>query len=195
MTEDVAIDVDWIETLVNELNLEYNPIYDNIFIGQSHGNFLQGGTGVIISRHAANVLLPYMEGWVKKMGREDDVSLDQLRIILKLKVSETYAPYMFGEEPYAFKNKDFWRQEFGPCTKTSIPRSPVYPLCDLVALHARSMDQYATLSNLVNAKKYISDLYFSYMKTNMNLCRGRPYHSCSELKKNVNSTKNRRLFR
>ena len=189
LTEDVSIDVDWIETLIDELNLKYNPINDNVFIGQSHGNFLQGGTGVIISRHAAEVLLPYMKGWVKNMGREDDVSLDQLRVILGLQVSETYAPYMFGEEPFAFQDANFWRHEFGTCVKTSIPTSPVYPLCDLVALHARMIDQYAALSNLVNAKKFISDLYFSYMKTNMHLCRWKSYHSCDHLRKNINNTK------
>lgn len=175
ITDDVVVDIDEFDRLIIYLMENYNSFHDKVFIGQNLGTFIQGGTGFIISRYAAEIVLSISKEWIKNMTKEDDVETDKFRQILEIEQKETFCPFFFGEDPLIFIIEEFWKRNFSICDNKNYPWSPNFKLIDLLALHTRTFDAFSALLNLKQAKKESNNLYFRYEKTHFELCRGSNY--------------------
>ncbi|EAY18022.1 hypothetical protein TVAG_113660 [Trichomonas vaginalis G3] len=175
MTDDIPVDYESINRLLYYLKRNYDPNSDNVFIGHWMRRFLQGGTGFIMSRKAAGIVLQHGEEWIKNMQREDDVELERMREWLNLSPEQCGSPFCFGEEPTMFTDENLWKTNFDKCKKPQEPYSPLYKLADLIALHARSVDVEKAMNNLIKAKKMRNNLYFTQYGTSLLICEGKPY--------------------
>ena len=175
LTDDVALDLNNLDRLLYYLMKNYDSQRDDVFIGQSFGNFLQGGVGFIMSRHTAAMVLPHSAEWISGMEREDDVETDKFRVYAKIKTIDTYSPFVYGEEPNIFIEKRFWKKNFSECDNKPIPWSPNFRLTDLLALHARYVDVNEALQNLIHAKEEVNNLYFRYLRAHIEICKGPIY--------------------
>lgn len=175
LTDDVAVDLHGLRVMIRYLEDNYNPNTDNVFMGESYGHFLQGGTGFVMSRRAAEIVEKRSKEWLLGIRIADDVETDKFRKYLGMNERETYSPFVFGEEPYAFYSPDFYKSNLRWCPNTSFPTSPVYKLTNLVALHAKFTNPNKAMTNLIRGKMYINDIYFYYFRMSLYLCKGPPY--------------------
>ena len=175
LTDDIAIDLHGLNNVIKDLERQYDPNKDNVMMGQSHWKFIQGGTGILLSRKAAKIINERSLEWLLRVSRYDDVETDKWRVYLGLSIPETYSPYMFGEEPSIFINDTFYKNEYPKCEQTYYPYSPIYKLTNLIALHSRGPYANKAMNNLVNAKRFMHDMYFYYKRFKILLCKDSPY--------------------
>ena len=175
LTDDVALDLHGLKNVLIELEKMYNPNKDKVLMGQSHWKFIQGGTGFLISRKSAMIIDKRSVEWLRSVNIYDDVEADKWRKYLDLKVPQTYSPYVFGEEPVNFINESFYKYDYPECISRDYPFSPNYKLTNLIALHARGINANKVMINLINGKKFMHDLYFSYRRFRLYICKGSPY--------------------
>lgn len=178
LTDDVPIDIDNMEHILKHLQQNYLPLNESVFIGHSlQGWFIQGGTGFLLSRYGAKLIIDHGVDWVKNITVEDDKATLEFRPWLGVSKRDTYSSLMFGEEPYAFNHSEFWNDKLPKCKRNHPKRcSENYKITDLHALHTRFMDAAVAMENLKQAKKIATDLYFYYCYMDLYLCKGEPYN-------------------
>ena len=176
LTDDVFIDVDNLEMLQAYLLNKYNASKDKVFIGQNDGTFLQGGVGFVMSRAAAEIILPHGNDWTNNINTFDDIELDKFRVLLGLNQSETYSPFVFGEEPKILEQIDFQNNKYKKCDDKPLPWSRNYELPRLIALHTRNVNISLAMNNLIKAKNIVTNLYYRYKAVILDLCVGKEYN-------------------
>ncbi|EAY20410.1 hypothetical protein TVAG_110220 [Trichomonas vaginalis G3] len=178
LTDDVPIDVDNMDKILRHLQNNYLPLNESVFIGHSlKGWFIQGGTGFLLSRYGAKMIIEHAVDWVRDIPYEDDKATLDFRIWMGLSKRDTYSSLMFGEEPRVFNQSEFWKQKLPRCHSFHRSRcSDNYKITDLHALHTRKMNASLAMERLKQAKRESTDLYFYYCYMDLYLCRGEKYN-------------------
>lgn len=174
ITDDILVDYEEFDRMTCYLLRNFNTYKDNVCIGHNLDNFLQGATGFLMSRKAAQIVSSQGKQWIGSLSREDDVETSQFAKMLNIDFWDTYSPFVYGEEPSLFMNDSFWKGTFPKCSEV-LQYRPEFELVNLIALHVRHVDKYQAMKNLKEAKKHINNLYFKYSYPYMELCNGPKY--------------------
>ena len=176
ITDDIMVDIDNLDMMLMYLMKRYNTNKDRVFIGQNYLFFLQGAVGFVMSRAAAEIVYPKRDEWIKNFKEVDDIETDKFRIYLGLQQADTYSPFVYGEEPTIFLDKDFLDKVNHTCIRKKLPWSKNFPLPRLIAMHSRYESAVEAMRNLIRVKENITNIYYRYNNYHMELCIGEKYN-------------------
>lgn len=100
LTDDVYVDISALDNYITELLQIYDPRKDFVIAGQYMKRigyeYLQGGSGMIFSRKAAEIFVEKGEDWIKNVSLCDDCQIEYFFHSIGKKVISASSDRMFG---------------------------------------------------------------------------------------------------
>ena len=178
-SEDCAIDLSKLESLLEELDFLYDTENDLVFLGQCIFNdyyYLHGGSGYIFSRKAAEQFAKIGEVFISNIEIWDDYAFHSLYEVYQLKADQTATSHLNGvgfDIPY-IKDEKMENVEYCPrvipysyCYKRNL-----YPINDLIGYHRSNIEIGESCFNtMIEYGKKYKNLYFYYNLNGLKLCK------------------------
>jgi hypothetical protein len=185
-TDDTVINFANLPKFVRLLNRRYNPRRDPVVLGHcisypSGLSFIQGGSGWVISRRAAQMLSSMRDSWIAGINTSDDAAFARLLGQIGVSLFNTTSEFFLGH--------DLDRMHQGVVTHHDMPlpacRDPsglpqrmcrqfTAPLSDLVFWHEQLRPNFDIRGTLELAKRVFAlprDVHFWMDGGDVHLCR------------------------
>lgn len=180
MTDDVLVDLNALDTMMNDINDHYNTEKDIVIKGhlikRGRMTFPQGGPGFLMSKAAANLFVKNGVNWVKNLKFPDDGYFEEIIHMLNISFSSIITSYMYGEGSIDQYTKSTSCFNFPSCSSfkyNELFSSKLTPLKKLVAIHFRNhSNKYHVIAmNSFQQLKKCTNLFYYVNSHSINICK------------------------
>lgn len=170
-TDDVLVIFERLGGFMEELDRKYDPMSESVVLGHciynrpSHYAWLQGGSGMIFSRKAVEIMEPRMEKYMKNM-LTDDIRFTELLQSVNLSMKSATCESFIGHYPEhrdqrLLRNMRYDKMPKCPpeelLTNATLCRNFVSPISDIVFYHAQ-------VKGTLNVFRWMVKTYNKYLK-------------------------------
>jgi hypothetical protein len=146
-TDDTIVNFGNLLPFMRYLNRQWDPLQQAVVIGScidtKRFSYLQGGSGLMLSRFAAAKLVDQRDSFLANLSKPEDVSLTRLLAALNVSLREATSEFFIGHDIFPAHRRIVWQKAFDrlpPCPDTASIwkkkcRAFVSPVNDLVFWH------------------------------------------------------------
>ena len=160
--DDVLVDYNRINKLGKILASRYDTYNDiaylgNCFCAPKKTLYIQGGSGLIMTRAGAVEFLKYSERWLRESHRADDVELNRMFKYMNMTSANAMSPYLAGHVPQPMQKKTLNLNELPLCPDywESNCEQGVHRMNDLYLIHNSNIAELDTI--WTNFQKILND--------------------------------------
>jgi hypothetical protein len=180
-TDDAIINFAKLPNFVEFLDRTYNPLTETVILGNCIGkdreSFLQGGSGWVLSRRAAERVEALRWAWVPRIDHADDVRFTRVLDRLNVSLANATSPFFLGHDLY-FNGETIAGDCPGLATIKNPPCAPfLVPLQDVVFFHEQlgsSLDVSMTRANAERTFQTERAVHYWMSRDRPALCRKKP---------------------
>ena len=162
--DDVLVDYNRINRLAMILGKRYDTHTNVSFLGNCYCAprktlYIQGGSGLIMTRAGAIEFLKHSERWLRESHRADDVELNRILVYMNLTSYDAMSPYLAGHVPQPMHKNDFNLSTLETCPNiwNADCGEGVHSLKDLYLIHDSNLTEHKAIwtnfQNLINDKE------------------------------------------
>ena len=179
-SEDCAIDLSKLESLLEELDFLYDTENDLVFQGHciktDQYYYLQGGSGYIFSRKAAEQFVKIGEIFISNIELWDDYAFHSLYEFYQLQGDQIATSHLVGHPFYIpyIEGETMMNIEYCPkvIPYTYCYKRNLYPIQDLIGYHRSDIEVgEPSFKTMIEYGQKYKNLYFYYNGNYLSLCK------------------------
>lgn len=179
-SDDCAVDLSKLDGLLDELDFLYDTENDLVFQGHciviDNIVYLQGGSGYIFSRKAAEQFVKIGDLFISNIVKYDDMAFHSLFEFYQIEDYQIATSHLIGHKFEVPDIKDEKMSNIEDCPAV-VPYSycykrNLYPVQDLVGYHRSDIEVgISVFKSMVNITKKYKNLYFYQKRSSLHFCK------------------------